>query len=84
MGNRLLKMLFQPLKACTEEKVKAIVRQICGLNTRTGKSNYTIVVRTKTSLESLEECTPGGNGYVMFVAWSGISAKGTCHIGLVS
>ena len=60
--------------------MKAIVRQICGLNTRTGMSNYTIVVRTKASLQSLEECTPGGKGHVMFVAWSGISAKGTYHI----
>lgn len=64
--------------------MKAIVRQICGLNTRTGISNYTIVVRTKASLQSLEECTPGGKGHVMFVAWSGISAKGKKHIGIVS
>lgn len=55
--------------------MKAVVRQICGLNTRTGMSNYTIVVRTNASLQSLEECTPGGKGHVMFVAWSGISAK---------
>ena len=61
--------------------MKAIVRQIFGLNTKTGMSNYTIVVRTKTSLQCLEECTPGGKGHVMFVAWSGISSKGTCHIG---
>ena len=60
--------------------MKAIVRQICGLNTRTGMSKYTIVVRTKASLQSLEECTPGGKGHVMFVAWSGISAKGTYRI----
>ena len=57
--------------------MKAVVRQICGLNTRTGMSNYTIVVRTNASLQSLEQCTPGGKGHVMFVAWSGISAKDT-------
>lgn len=47
----------------------------CGLNTRTGMSNYRIVVRTKASLQSWDECTLGGKGHVMFVAWSGISAK---------
>ena len=60
--------------------MKAIMRQICGLTIRTSMSNYTIVVRTNASLQSLEECTPGGKGHVMFVAWSGISAKGTYRI----
>ncbi|XP_015761745.1 PREDICTED: uncharacterized protein LOC107340856 [Acropora digitifera] len=67
--------LIQAQENWSEDKVKAVVRQICGLNTRTGMSNYTIVVRTNASLQSLEECTPGGKGHVMFVAWSGISAK---------
>ena len=54
--------------------------QICGLTTRTGMSNYTIVVRTKASLQSLEECTPGEKDHVMFLTWNGSSATGTYHI----
>ena len=60
--------------------MKAIMRQICGLTIRTSMSNYTIVVRTKASLQSLENCTSGGKGHVMFLTWNGISATGTYYI----
>ena len=53
-----------------------MVRQICGLNTRSKLSKYTIVVRNNANASQFEECIPAGKGHIMYVAWSGMSAKG--------
>lgn len=58
-----------------EEKVKSVIRQICGLNTRSKLSNYIIVIRKKSDPSLFEGCTPAGKGHIMYVAWSGMSAK---------
>ncbi|XP_068755853.1 uncharacterized protein [Montipora capricornis] len=58
-----------------EEKVKSVIRQICGLNTRSKLSNYIIVIRKKSDPSLFEECTPAGKGHIMYVARSGMSAK---------
>ncbi|XP_068757216.1 uncharacterized protein [Montipora capricornis] len=58
-----------------EEKVKSVIRQICGLNTRSKLSNYIIVIRKNSDLSLFEGCTPAGKGHIMYVAWSGMSAK---------
>ena len=59
-----------------EEKIKSVIRQICGLNSRSKLSKYTIVIRDTENASQLEECTPAGKGYIMYVAWSGMSVKG--------
>ena len=62
----------------SEEKLKSTLRQICGLNTRLKMTHYIIVVRERDEslTQTLEECTPGGKAYTLYVAWSRMSAKG--------
>ncbi|PFX28851.1 hypothetical protein AWC38_SpisGene6459 [Stylophora pistillata] len=60
----------------SEEKLKSTLRRICGLNTRLKMTDYIIVVRERDEslTQTLEECTPGGKVYTVYVAWSRMSA----------
>ncbi|XP_022793106.1 uncharacterized protein LOC111332102 isoform X1 [Stylophora pistillata] len=65
-------IIIQRQKKWSEENLKDTLRKMCGLNTRLKKTNYIIVVREKDEslTQTLEECTPGGKAYTMYVAWS--------------
>ncbi|RMX39095.1 hypothetical protein pdam_00017540, partial [Pocillopora damicornis] len=54
----------------SEEKLKATLRQICGLNTRLKMTEYIIVIRKKDEslIQTLEECTPGWKAHTTYVA----------------
>ena len=69
----------------SQEKLKATLRQICGLNAGLKMTEYIIVIRKKDEslIQTLEECTPGWKAHTMYVAWSKMSAKGNSLFAIV-
>lgn len=70
-------IIMQKQKNWSEEKLRGTLMQICGLNTKLKRTHYIIVAREKDEslTQTLEECTPGGKAYTMYVAWSRMPAR---------